>query len=168
MGVVVCIHLIAFEVDLERSTFFYTFVANVIEPLVADEFDGRGTEVRVELKHSFDQLDSFLRLTFELLCQPLPLKLALHLVCVNKPILIRQVRKILLTSLPNNFNNFDELIILAYFRRSITILKIEAWRNWIATGSLEQDSLIRISSIFLHLIREIHTFAKDAADAPNV
>lgn len=54
MSVVVCIHLIAFKMDLERSTLFYTFVANVIEPLVADEFDGGRTEVRVELEHSFD------------------------------------------------------------------------------------------------------------------
>ena len=124
MSVVVCIHLIALEMDLERSALFYTFVANVIEPLVSDEFFGGGTEVRVELEHSFDQLDSFLQLTFELLCQPLPLKLALHLVCVDEAILVREVRKILLTALSNNFKNFDELIILTYFRRSITILKI--------------------------------------------
>lgn len=40
-SVVVCVHLVALEMNLERSTLFNTFVTNVIEPFVADELDGR-------------------------------------------------------------------------------------------------------------------------------
>lgn len=51
VGVVVRVHLIALQVNLEWSTLLHSLVPYVVEPFVADQLDRRGSEVRVELKH---------------------------------------------------------------------------------------------------------------------
>lgn len=100
--------------------------------------------------------------------QALPLELALDLVGVDEAVLVRQVREVLLIALPNNFKNLNELIVLANFRRSVSILEVQTRRDWVAARTLEQHPLLRIPSISIHLIREVHALAQDAADAPNV
>lgn len=48
-SVVIRVHLIAFQVDLERCALFNPLVPNVVEPLVPNQLNSRGSEVRVEL-----------------------------------------------------------------------------------------------------------------------
>lgn len=51
VGVVVRVHLVALQVDLERSTLLHSLVSYVVEPFVAYQLDCRCSEVRVELEH---------------------------------------------------------------------------------------------------------------------
>ena len=91
VGVVIRINLVAFQVDLEGCALFNPLVPDVVEPLVPDQLDGGGSEVRVKLQHGFKELQGFCRCSFEFLGEALSFDLALNLLCIDEPVLVCQV-----------------------------------------------------------------------------
>lgn len=167
-GVVVGIHLVALQVNLEGRTLFNSFIPDVVEPFVADQLNGGGTEVRVEFQHGFKELKGFCRSSFEFLGQALSFNLILNLLCVDEPVLISQVRQVLFVALAQNFQNFYELIVFCNFCWSISFLKLQARRNWIAAGALEENSIFGNFPCLFHLVREIDTLAKNTPNTPKI
>ena len=92
--------------------------------------------------------------------------MALHLIRVDECTLIGQVGEVLVTALAQYLKDLDELVILANSCRSASVLKLQAWRDGVAAGALEEDSLLRNTSNGLHLIGEVDALSEDAADAP--
>ena len=118
LGVVVGIHLIALQVDLEGGTLLHSLVPYVVEPLVADQVDRRRSEVRVELEHGLQELDGLGRRGLEPLGQALTFQLTLHLIGVDECALICQVGEVLVTALAKDFEDLDELVVLTNLCRS--------------------------------------------------
>ena len=99
IGVIVRVHLIAFQMDLEWCSFLHSPVPYVVEPLVTNQFNSRSPEIRVEFKHRLEELNCGCWGRFEALSQSLSFQLSLHLVGVDVSTLICKVGQVFSISL---------------------------------------------------------------------
>lgn len=100
IGVIVSVHLIAFQMDLEWCSFLHSPVPYVVEPLVTNQFNSRSPEIRVEFKHRLQELNCGCWSRFEALSQSLSFQLSLHLVGVDVSALICKIGQVFRISLP--------------------------------------------------------------------